>query len=104
MTTRIAYGVTATFPDQATADDYVAWLEDGHVDAVIAGGAHSALIVRLDLDKPGDPPRVQTMYVFSTRELYNEYVRLHAPALRAEGIKRFGNKGVSFQRVVGEIV
>jgi len=102
---RIAYTVTATLPDEPTARRYIAWLEDGHVDAVIAGGAHSAMIVRL-LDEPAPGPiRVETRYIFATRELFDRYLAEHAPALRQEGLALFGpGSGVSFSRTVGRVV
>jgi hypothetical protein len=110
--TSIAYTVRATFRDEATAREWIAWLEDGHVDAVIAGGAHSAMIVRLESDPAGSggaghagPPRVEVRYVFSTREVFDRYVREHAPGLRADGMKRFPpERGVTFERTIGAIL
>jgi hypothetical protein len=102
--TRIAYTVTATLPDAPTADAYIEWLQDGHIDAVIAGGAHSAMVVRLD-PAPAAPIQVEVRYIFSTRENFDRYVQLHAPALRAEGLKRFGSTpGISFSRRTGTVV
>lgn len=101
----IAYTVIASFEDEPTRDEFVAWLEDGHVDAVIAGGAHSAAIVRLDRDGPTDPILVEVRYLFSTRELLDRYLRQSAPALRADGLKRFPpERAVTFRRTIGEIV
>ena len=102
--TSICYMVTATLPGAAMADEYVAWLEDGHVDQVVEAGAHSAMIVRLEPDAVG-LPRVMTQYVFPSRHAFDEYVQRHAPALRADGLKRFGpEKGVRFERAIGEVV
>jgi hypothetical protein len=102
---RIAYTVTATLPDEATAREYIAWLEGGHIDQVIEGGAHSAIIVRMDHDNAGDLPRIEVRYIFSTREVFDRYVREHAPRLRADGLKRFGpERRINFARSVGEIV
>jgi len=99
----IVYTVTATLPDRPTADRYLDWLRDGHVDAVVAAGAHSAMIVRVT--DPPDPIRVETRYVFSTRQAYDDYLAHHAPALRADGAERFGPEtGVRFSRSVGEVV
>jgi hypothetical protein len=99
----ILYSVIATFPDEATRAEYIAWLEDGHVDQVIGGGAHSAMIVRTL--EPAAPLTVETRYVFSTRELYDRYVRETAPRLREEGLRRFPpERGVAFQRRLGAIV
>ena len=101
----IAYSVTATLPDARTADEYVSWLEDGHLDAVIKGGAHSAMIVRLDPVSPADRPQVETRYIFSTRALFDQYVRDHAPALRAEGLRRFPpERGIVMTRRTGIVV
>ncbi len=102
--TSICYMVTATLPSEAMAKEYVAWLEDGHVDQVIGGGAHSAMIVRLDPDASG-LPRVMTQYIFASRHAYDEYVLKLAPVLRADGLKRFGpERGVRFDRAIGEVV
>ncbi len=101
--TRIAYTVTATFPDRRTADDYIRWLEDGHIDAVLERGAHSAMIVRVT--EPATPIRVETRYIFSTRAQFDRYIERHAPALREAGLERFPpTTGVTFARTVGEIV
>lgn len=99
----IVYTVTATLPDHPTAEGYLDWLRDGHVDAVVAAGAHSAMIVRLT--DPPEPIRVETRYVFPTRQAFDDYLIHHAPALRAAGAERFGPEtGVCFTRTVGEVV
>ena len=95
--------VVATLPDQTTEREYVAWLEDGHVDSVIEHGAHSAMIVRLEA--VNGKQRVMTQYIFPTRELFDRYVSQFAPALRADGLKRFPPaRGITFERTTGEIV
>jgi hypothetical protein len=101
---RICYMVTATLPDEATLAEYLAFLEDGHVDAVVSHGAHSAMIVRLEPIAVA-PFRVMTQYIFPTRELFDRYLEHFAPALRADGLRRFPpERGVRFERAVGEIV
>jgi hypothetical protein len=99
----ISYMVTATLPSAVMAEEYVAWLRDGHVAQVIAGGAKSAVVVRLDVEA-GELPRVMTQYLFASRAEFERYVREVAPALRADGVKRFGaERGVKFERAIGEI-
>ena len=99
----ILYSVIATLPDEATRAEYIAWLEDGHLDQVVKGGAHTAMIVRV-LD-PEAPPQVETRYVFATRDLFDRYVREAAPRLRQDGLRRFPpERGVGFQRRLGEIL
>ena len=100
---QIAYTVTATLPDKATSSEYVAWLLDGHVDAVLAGGAIRANVVRID--RPADPIRVQTCYVFPSQEALDDYTQDHAPSLQADGLARFGpGRNVSFERTIGVIL
>lgn len=101
--TRVCYMVIATLPDVETEGEYVSWLEDGHVDAVVGHGAHTAMIVRLE--PAAGRPRVMTQYIFTTRAVFDRYVSEFAPALRAEGLARFGpERGIAFERLVGEIV
>jgi hypothetical protein len=62
------------------------------------------MIVRLD-PEPGQPPRVETRYVFPTRETFDQYISQHAPALRQEGLERFPpERGIRMERTVGLIV
>jgi len=105
MTNRICYQVTATLPDETTAASYIRWLQGGHVQAVIEGGADRGMVVRLDQEQPGDAPRVRAEYEFPSRQAYDRYVETAAPALREDGIRRFGSvPGVSFSRSLGEIL
>jgi hypothetical protein len=98
---RVAYTVTASLPDTPTRDLYEAWLLGGHVEQVRAGGAETAQVVRLS-----EPPMaVQTRYEFASEAAFERYLRDHAPALRADGLARFGSlSGVSFRREVGTIL
>lgn len=97
----VTYTVTATLPDERTLEAYLDWLRSGHVQAVLAAGALEARIVRLV--EPAEPLRVETRYVFASRAAFESYERRSAPALRAEGRARFGDR-VSFSRELGEVV
>lgn len=100
---KIAYTVTASLPDAAMAEAYIGWLREGHVEAVLAGGALEGQIVLLE--GPGPQVEVETRYTFAGRGAFEAYERDHAPGLRAEGLGRFGpERGVRFARRVGEIV
>lgn len=99
---RIAYTVTATLPDEGLAREYLAWLLEDHVAKVLAAGARSADVVRID--DPAQPVRVETRYTFPGRPVLARYLEVHAPGLRAEGLERFGpQRGVSFHRTIGTI-
>lgn len=105
---KVYYAVTATLPTSEIADEYVQWLEDGHIDAVLNCGAHSGMIIRLER-APGDghpesARQIMAQYVFATRELFDHYVAQHAPALRTDGLRLFGpERGVRYERRIGEI-
>ncbi len=98
---RVAYTVTAILPDTPTRDLYEAWLLGGHVQQVLAGGAEAAQVVRLS-----EPPlAVQSRYEFASEGAFERYLQDHAPALRADGLARFGSvSGVTFRREVGTIL
>jgi len=97
------YMVRATLPDEDTRDAYLKWIQGGHLDQVIRGGASTARLVRVD--EPPQPLDVLAMYTFPSRGAFDLYLRDHAPRLRAEGLERFGpQNGVSFRRQVGTIL
>ena len=99
----MAYTVTATLPDARTLSAYLDWLRSSHVQAVVAAGALEGRIVQLV--EPADPLRVETRYVFASRAAFEAYERDSAPALRAEGLSRFGPaSGVVFTRTLGRVV
>lgn len=100
---KIFYAVTATFPTKDIADEYIGWLEGGHVRDVMTAGAISTAIVWLDAKSDDDSPRVETQYMFPSRNVFDHYEREHAPSLRQIGKDRFGDRGVTFERRSGEI-
>lgn len=95
------YAVTATCGDASLRDEYVAWLLGGHIDGVLEGGAESGRVVLLDGDAPY---RVEAQYVFPSRAAFDAYAAGPAVPLRADGVRRFGDRDVQFERRMGEIV
>lgn len=96
----LSYIVTAHLPNEAVRDEYVDWLLNGHIQAVVAGGATAAEVIQLD--GPGN--RVQSRYQFPDASAFSRYLEQSAPALRADGLKRFGGvAGVEFFRETGTI-
>lgn len=99
---RVYYSVVASLPNKNLLQAYVEWLESGHVQAVLDGGALRASVV--ELDGEGEESHIRTVYEFETRADFDRYVRDHAPALRADGAARFGSgTGVKFKREIGRI-
>jgi len=100
----IRYSVTTTIGSaEGLVDEYVAWLKDGHVQAVVAAGATNAEVLVLE-QASGEPVKTVSTYVFPSRAAFDSYVEKTAPALREDGLKRFGGKDVSFSRTIGTCV
>lgn len=109
----ILYTVRATCPNLQVRGRFLAWLSPNHVAQVLKGGATSARIILPD--RISDPVRgepvesadravVETQYVFPSRKACDDYLRDHAPALRADGLKHFPpDSGVTYERQVAEI-
>lgn len=97
----LAYTVTATLPDAATAEAYERWLCGGHIQAVVAGGATGACVSRL-VD-PDTAMEVEARYLFPNRDAFDRYVATVAPALRADGLARFGDR-VRLSRRVSQVL
>ena len=101
---KILYTVRTTLPTPLLLNRYLAWLVPDHIAAVKAGGAET---VRVALpDRPGDQTSavVEAHYTFPSRKIFEEYVRVHAPALRADSLKHFPpESGITFERQIAEI-
>ncbi|HLO39496.1 MAG TPA: DUF4286 family protein [Phycisphaerales bacterium] len=99
----VSYSVLCTLPDLPTARSYKDWLTQGHVQAVLAGGATGVEVVELISDDPR--PRIEVRYSFEDQAAFDRYEKVHAPALRADGAARFGSiPGVWFERRIGSVI
>ena len=98
----ILYTVQCVFTgDPSVADDWVGWLREEHLQDVMAAGANSAELLRMD----GDQLTYEVRYRFPSREAFDVYERDHAPGLRDEGLSRFPVElGLSYRRSVGELL
>lgn len=100
----ILYTVRATCPSLQVRGRFLSWLSPNHVAEVMKGGATAVRIVLPDRDSDTAPAVVETQYVFLSRKALDTYLRDHAPALRADGLKHFPpESGVTFARQVAEI-
>ena len=100
----ILYTVRATCPSIQVRGRFLSWLTPSHVLEVMAGGATAVRIVLPDRESDSAPAVVETQYVFPSRKAFDTYVRDHAPALRADGLKHFpAESGVTYTRQVAEI-
>ena len=100
----ILYTVRASCPTLQVRGRFLAWLTPAHVAEVMKGGAIAVRIVLPGREGDAVPAAVETQYVFPSRKAFDTYVRDHAPALRADGLKHFPPaSGVTYTRQVAEI-
>jgi hypothetical protein len=95
------YTVAVTFPNESIAPQWLDWLRNGHIAAVIAGGATSAEAFQID----GKPNAYCVTYRFPDRASFERYEREFAPALRAEGQQLFpAASGIVYAREMAEVL
>ena len=101
---KILYTVRTTLPSLPLRGRYLSWLVPDHVLAVQAAGAEDVRVVLPDRASETAAAVVEVQYVFPSRKAFDTYVRDHAPALRADGLKHFPpGSGVKSERQVAEI-
>jgi len=96
-----AYTVRCTFPTPELAGRWATWILEEHAAEVLAAGATSARLVRLDRSEP----TLEVRYTYADRAAYQRYEEERAPALRAAGFLRFPPElGLQYSRETGEIL
>ncbi len=96
----VAYTVEVAFTDRELATEWVAWLRNGHIADVIAGGASRAELIEVE-----GGLSFEVRYTFPSSEAFTKYEQAHAPRLRAEGLQRFPvDQGVTYQRTLGRLL
>lgn len=100
----ILYTVRTTCPSVQARGRYLAWLSPNHVVELMKCGATAVRIVLPDRASDTAPAVVETQYTFPSRKTFDDYIRDHAPALRADGLKHFPpDSGLTYERQVAEI-
>ncbi len=97
----ILYVVRCTFSAGAepVADRWLSWLRERHLAEVLAAGALSAEVLRMQ----ETPTTYEIHYRFAHEKDFERYEQLEAPKLRAEGLARFPLAlGLQYERRVGQ--
>src|SRR5579859_5374611 len=98
MSPPLVYEVTLDIQADV-AVEFDAWLKD-HVHAMLAlPGFHDARILKPDAAAPGTERRV-VQYTLGGRTELDHYLAEHAPHMREDGVKRFGDKLKTSRRVL----
>lgn len=103
VTVAFAYTVTVEFEAPEVAEEWLAWLRDGHLAQVLAAGAQDAELV--EWETPPPQRRFEVRYHFASIAAFAAYEKDHAPRLRAEGLERFPTaRGIRYQRFSGPVL
>ncbi len=99
----LIYNVTVK-PDASIADAWLHWMQEDHMPALMATGCFTGhrLCRLLDIDE-SDGPTYAAQYFCASRAAYDRYLTHHAPAMRAAGIRQFGERFSAF-RTLMEVV
>ena len=96
----LLYEVTL-FVEAALAHEFAAWL-DAHVRAIRAlpGFTGAAVLRRLEPAPDAGEVVFCAQYWLRDRAAFDAYLRDHAPAMRADGVARFGTRFRAERRVL----
>jgi hypothetical protein len=97
---RVIYEVSIEV-DAAAHDDYRVWLR-GHIEEMLALPGFTGAKVFDVLEPPPSAGRIGlcVQYALRDREALDDYLRDHAPKLRADGAARFGDRFQATRRVL----
>ncbi len=91
------YNVTSRV-EAGHADAWLAWMREEHIPRVLATRlfTHHRILHLLDMEE-ADGQTFAVQYFTTTREGYERYLLEHAPKLRGEVTKRWGDAVLSFR-------
>jgi hypothetical protein len=99
----VVYEVNLTL-EAALLGEYRAWLAD-HVAEIVAlpgfTGADTWDVI--DPPPPAGSAQLCVQYHLRDRAALEDYLREHAPRLRADGVARFGTRVVAQRRVMASV-
>lgn len=87
--------------DASAHDDYRMWLRD-HIAEILGLPGFTGAKVFEVLEPPPSAGRIGlcVQYALKNRELLDDYLRDHAPRLRADGVARFGDRLHTTRRIM----
>jgi hypothetical protein len=96
----LIYNVT-TKVDWAIAEEWLQWMKDVHMPAVVETGCfEKQQIVRLLEVDDEEGPTYAAQYFATSHHLYNDYIQNHAPHFRKEVNDKWGDQFVSFRTLM----
>jgi len=99
----VIYNITSRV-DQTIDSAWLNWVNEEMIPAIMNTGCFEAFRKWRLLDQDDSDGKTYALQFHSaTEELYNEFIRLHAPAIRQRAIQKWGDKTISFHSALREI-
>ncbi|MDB5248929.1 MAG: hypothetical protein JWQ40_3323 [Segetibacter sp.] len=96
----IIYNITIKI-DWTIAEDWVQWMQDVHIPAVLATGCFDRhQFVRLLQVDETEGPTYAVQYYAPTLTKYDEYLQHHAPSFRKQVGDKWGEKYIDFRTLM----
>ena len=95
----LLYNVTLILEESA-ADEWLQWMQETHIPAVMATGMFVSNRLLKVLDSPNEGATYCTQYVAETQENYDQYQQIYAPALQADLNTKFENRFVAYRTLM----
>jgi len=97
------YNVTIKL-DHSIHAEWVQWMQEKHIPEVMASGCFTGhkFVRLLDIDEV-EGVTYAAQYFAETREDYDRYIAIFAPALRDDSMKQWGNKFIGFRTLMKEV-
>lgn len=96
----ILYNITIK-PDPEISGEYLAWLKEKHVPEIMATGCFTEYRIcrMLDLEE-GEGTTLVVQYHAPSRESYEKYLRDHAPGLREDAFRTWGDRFLAYRSIM----
>lgn len=96
----IVYNVTIK-TEPAITDDWIDWMHTEHIPAMMDTGLFAGYRFCHLLEQDETEGATFTVQYFcADMDQYETYIREHAPAMREQGVRRFGGQFIAFRTVM----
>lgn len=95
----LLYNVTLIIED-AAKDEWLQWMQDIHIPAVMETGKFVSNRLLKVLDSPNEGVTFCAQYIVESLVEYEDYQQNYAPALQAELQTKFENRFVAFRTLM----
>lgn len=93
----ILYNVTINITPEIH-DRWLLWMNEVHIPEILATGLFTmARLVRVHADQPIDGITYAAQYTATQKEQLESYYRDHAPRLREQGLRLWGDNALYFR-------